>query len=425
LPAVAASGASWFDGAGLGLFVHWGHSSAAGRELSWPMVGGGPTLPHSGECTVAEYFSSVARFSPAPGAAREWCAAARRAGARYAVLTTRHHDGFALWPSAHSSLSVSDAAYDGDLVAEFVEAARAEGLRVGFYLSLSDWHHPDYPAFTDENRPYAFIAYPRPEPAAWARYVDDLFGQVRELLTGYGTIDVLWFDGGWERSPEEWRAAELEALIRELQPDILLNDRLPSVGDYTTPEQFVPPTAPEGRWEACLTMNQSWGWVPDDLDYKSERHLVHALVETVGRGGNLLLNVGPRGDGSLAPIQAGRLAAVGRWMDRHAEAVHDTEPGLAPWQWYGPSTRRGQRIYLFCVQRPYATATVRGVPIRRVARVIDLGSGEDLAWTTRSSVLDELFSADPDGELEIEVPERLLDPFATVLAIDITPASGA
>jgi alpha-L-fucosidase len=416
-------GGQWFDGAGLGLFVHWSHCSAAGRELSWPLVGGGPVLPHSGEATVDEYYSSVAGFSPAPGAARQWCAAARAAGARYAVLTTRHHDGFALWPSAHASLTVADSAYDGDLVAEFVDACRAEDLRVGFYLSLSDWHHPDYPAFTDDDRPYAFIAYRRPEPEAWARYVDDLFGQVRELLTGYGTVDVLWFDGGWERTAEEWRAAELEALIRELQPGILLNERLPGVGDYTTPEQFVPPTPPEGRWETCLTMNESWGWVPGDLDYKSERDLVRALVETVGRGGNLLLNVGPRGDGSLAPAQAGRLAGVGRWMDWNGEAVHDTEPGLEPWQWDGPSTRSGERVYLFCVQRPYATTTVRGVPVRRVERVTHLASGEELRSTSRCSVLDDLFNADPHGELTVEVPERLIDPLCTVLALDVSPST--
>jgi alpha-L-fucosidase len=406
----------WFDGAGLGLFVHWTHSSVAGRELSWPLVGGGPSLPHSGECTVAEYYASVDAFDPSPGAPAEWCAAARAAGARYAVLTTRHHDGYALWPSAHASLRSSR-----DLVGEFVDACRAEDLRVGFYLSLSDWHHPDYPAFTDEMRPYAFIAYPRPEPEAWARYVDDLFGQVRELLTGYGPVAVLWFDGGWERTPDEWRATELEALIRQLQPDILLNERLPSVGDYTTPEQFVPPAPPEGRWETCLTMNESWGWVPADTDYKSPRALVHALCETVGRGGNLLLNVGPRGDGSLPPIQADRLAALARWMDRNGEAVHDTGPGLEPWQWYGPSTRRGDRTYLFCVQRPYDTVTVRGLPVRRVERVIEVGSGQELGWTSRCSILDDLFNADPQGEITIEVPEALVDPLATVLALDLGP----
>ena len=419
---VGDEGKDWFHGAGLGLFVHWTHSSAAGRELSWPLVGGGPVLPHSGEATVEEYYASVTDFSPSPGAAREWCTAAAAAGARYAVLTTRHHDGYALWPSAHTSLGVRDSGIDRDLVAEFVDACRSEGLRVGFYLSLSDWHHPDYPAFRDEDRPYPFIAYPRPEPEVWARYVDDLFGQVRELLTDYGEIAVLWFDGGWERGATEWKAAELESLIRELQPDILLNERLPSVADYTTPEQFVPPTAPEGRWETCLTMNESWGYVPDDEDWKSARDLVHALCETVGKGGNLLLNVGPRADGSLDPTEASRLSAVADWMDRYGSAVHDVEAGLEPWQWYGPSTRQGDRVHLMCVQRPYDSVTVRGIPTKRVERVIDLATGKELEWTTRCSVLDELFNSDPHGEVRIDVPEAVVDDLATVLALDLSPA---
>ena len=284
-------------------------------------------------------------------------------------------------PAPTPASACADSGIDRDLVAEFVDACRSEGLRVGFYLSLSDWHHPDYPAFRDEDRPYPFIAYPRPEPEVWARYVDDLFGQVRELLTDYGEIAVLWFDGGWERAATEWKAAELEALIRELQPDILLNERLPSVADYTTPEQFVPPTAPEGRWETCLTMNESWGYVPDDEDWKSARDLVHALCETVGKGGNLLLNVGPRGDGSLDPTEASRLSAVADWMDRYGSAVHDVEAGLEPWQWYGPSTRQGDRVHLMCVQRPYDSVTVRGIPTKRVERVIDLATGKELEWT--------------------------------------------
>ncbi len=412
---------SWFDGAGLGMFVHWTHCSVAGRELSWPLVGGTPALPNSGECTVAAYYATVADFAPAPGAAREWCAAAAAAGARYAVLTTKHHDGYALWPSEHASLTVRDSGIDRDLVAEFVDACRAEGLKVGFYLSLSDWHHPDYPAFRDEDRPYLLIAYPRPDPEAWARYLDDLFGQVRELLTGYGEVSVLWFDGGWERSPAEWRAAELEALIRELQPGILLNERLPSVGDYTTPEQFVPPTPPDGRWETCLTMNESWGFVPDDHDWKSGRDLVHALAETVGKGGNLLLNVSPRADGSLDPEEATRLAIVAGWMERHGSAVHDVEPGLEPWQWYGPSTRRGDRHHLICVQRPYDAVTVRGIPIRRIEAITELATGTELAYTTRCSVLDGLLNADPHGEARIEVPEHLIDEHATVIALDLRP----
>ena len=170
-----------------------------------------------------------------------------------------------------------------------------------------------------------------------------------------------------------------------------------------------------------MTMNESWGHVPEDEDWKTERDLVHALCETVGKGGNLLLNVGPRGDGSLEPTEASHLAAVAGWMERHASAIHDVEPGLEPWQWYGPSTRRGDRVFLMCVQRPYDAVTVRGVPIKRIERIVDLASGTELAFTTRCAVLDELLNSDPHGEARILVPADLVDDLATVFSMDIRP----
>ena len=297
-----------------------------------------------------------------------------------------------------------------DLVREFVEACRTEGLRVGLYYSLSDWHHPDYPAWRDEDRPYPYIAYPRPEPAAWERYREYLRGQLTDLLSNYGQIDELWFDGQWERTPDLWDADELRELVRLLQPECLVNDRLPGQGDFETPEQFVPPTPPEGRWEACQTMNASWGWNVDDPDYKPARELVHTLCETVGRGGNLLLNVGPTGDGSLPPEQQERLEALAEWMNGHAQAIHDTAPGVEAWQFYGPTTRRGQTLYLHLLMRPYDTVTVRGVPIKRVARATAVASDRELEFTTRCAILDQMLNSDPLGELIIEVPEDVIDP---------------
>lgn len=405
------------------MFVHWNHASVAGRELSWPLVGGIPVLPAStaGAVPVSEYYASVAQFCPEPGAAKQWCALAHEAGMQYAVLTTKHHDGFAMWPTATTEFSIAATPYRGDLVGEFADAARAEGLRVGLYFSLSDWHHPDYPAFTDDDRPYASVLYRRPSPEAWERFVVCMREQLRELLTGYGAIDVIWFDGGWERTAAEWRASELETAIRSWQPDILINDRLPTVGDYATPEQFVPAEPPAGRWETCLTMNRAWGYCPDDRAYKPGRALVHTLCEVAGRGGNLLLNVSPRADGSLPDEQVERLETIARWMARHREAITATRPGLASWQWYGPSTRRGDRWYAHLLMRPYDTVTVRGVPIRRVRQVVDVASGTPLHFTTRCPVLDEMLNADPIGEVVIDVPPDLVDDLTTVLALDITP----
>ena len=410
---------SWFAGARLGLFVHWGHGSRRGWELSWPLVGGIPNLPHCQDVSAETYHANAVDFAPRPHAAREWLDHARRCGMRYAVLTTKHHDGFALWPTRAADWSIARTAYGGDLVGEFVEATRAAGLRVGFYFSLADWHHPDYPAFGDVDRPYRFGLAPRPTEAQWARFHAVLSAQLRELLTQYGPIDVVWFDGGWERSSEQWRTMELVAMIRELQPGIVLNDRLPGAGDYDTPEQFIPPEPPGRAWETCLTMNESWAWNPDDHDYKSPRALVHALCEVAGRGGNLLLDVGPRGDGSLPPEQTVRLETLARWMAAHGESILDTEAGLAPWQFHGPSTRRGGRVYLHCLARPYETITARGLPIRRVRAATAIGTGTRLDFTTRCPVVDQLFNADPTGEVTVRVPEAALDDLATVVALDL------
>jgi alpha-L-fucosidase len=414
---------SWFATARFGMFVHWGHSSQRGFELSWPLVGGIPILPHCQDLSVAEYHATARTFAPEPGSARGWARLARRLGMQYAILTAKHHDGFALFHSAHSDFSVAHAAYGGDIVREFVDAVRAEGLRVGLYFSLSDWHHPDYPAFTDADRPYRFGQGRQPTIAEWERYLEFMHGQVRELCTNYEAVDILWFDGGWERTSEQWRSHELRATIRTLQPNALVNDRLPGEGDFDTPEQFIPPEPPGRAWETCLTINESWAHNRDDPDFKSGRDLVHALCEVAGRGGKLLLNVGPMGDGRLAPEILERLAVVEEWMARHRESIVGTEPGLAPWQFYGPSTRRGEQIFLHLLMRPYDAVTVRGVPVRRVRGVRALGNGASLPWTSRVAVVDRLFNTDPLGELRITVPETAIDPCATVIAIDFAAAT--
>jgi alpha-L-fucosidase len=238
------------------------------------------------------------------------------------------------------------------------------------------------------------------------------------LLTRYGPVDVLWFDGGWERP--DWKAKELRALIAELAPDCLVNDRLPGYGDFTTPEQFVPPQPPPGRWETCMTMNHSWGYNPGDTRYKSTRHLVHTLCEVVGRGGNLLLNISPMGSGAVPPEQERRLEEVGTWLRSHREAVIGVSAGLEPWQFYGPSTRRDDRVYLHLLMKPYDTVTARGVPIKRVTAATLIPGDGALDFSTRCGVIDSL-SHDPIGEVSIRVPEDAVDPYATVIALDIAP----
>ena len=414
---------TWFDEARFGMFVHWDHASQQGLEISWPLVGGSFALPLCQSVTVEQYHASAATFDP-----REWdpkalARRARRAGMRYVVFTAKHHSGYAMFHTRHSRLSIEHSPYGRDIVGELVEALREEGLRVGLYFSLSDWSHPDYPAFTEDMKPYRIgQSPPFPGPERWERFLADMFGQIRELLTNYGKIDILWFDGGWERSAAQWKASELDTMIRTLQPEILLNDRLPGVGDYDTPEQFVPAQPLWRRWETCMTMNESWGWNPGDTSWKSSRRLIHTLCEVAGKSGNLLLNVSPTGSGAIPPAELERLDAIGAWMERHGESIVATTQGLDPWQFYGPSTRSGGRIYCHLLMRPYDAVTVRGIPVRRIEAVRLLGSDARLRWSSRTGIIEGL-SPDPDGELTIEIPPDATDEHATVIAIDVRSAS--
>ena len=408
----------WFEPARFGLFVHWGPWAKAGWEASWPLVGGVVTLPLGQDIPAETYHANAEGWRPDPAAPEAWVAAAAAAGMRYAVLTTRHHDGFALWPSRHGGHGVARTAPGVDIVGAFVAACRRHGLKVGLYYSLPDWHHPTYPAFTDEMRPYVFGEYPAPTKNGLAQYQAYLRGQITELLTDYGPIDTIWFDGAWERSTEMWDADGLHRLIRDLQPDILINDRLPGHGDFATPEQFVPPEPPDEPWETCLTMNRSWGFNTEDDQYKSPAALIHTLCEVAGRGGNLLLNIGPDGDGRIPPPQADRLSEFRRWMGRHADSIVDTKPGLQPWQFHGPTTLNGNTLYCHLLMQPVAPVSVRGVPVRHLVRVQVLGHEWSLPFEIRVPVLDELADRDGPGEVLIDVPEALRDPVATVLALE-------
>ncbi len=407
----------WFSRARFGLFVHWGLFSAKGLEPSWPLVGGSPAFPYCQQVSVGDYYGDAETWLPPIDAPREWIRLAKAAGMQYAVLTTKHHDGFSLFDSPHSAFGIGRNAPGRDLVGEFVRACRDEGLRVGLYFSLPDWHHPDYPAFTDAMRPYPFIAYPRPEPERWARFLDDMQGQLRHLLTAYGTIDLLWFDGGWERQAHEWHAEEIEALVRGLQPDIVINDRLPGVGDYPSPEQGLPQTPIEGWWETCMTMNHSWGPVEADPERKSARYLLTILADVAQGGGNLLLNVSPDGQGRLLPWQRERLETIAGWMQRHAEAVIGTERGLAPGQFYGPTTRRDRTTYLFCPMRPQESVTLRQVRGRRIESIRAVGSGRPLEFELRLSAMDRLFIQDPLVDVIIRIDDADCDDVMTVLAV--------
>lgn len=344
----------WMREARFGLFVHWGLYSVAARH-EW--VKQRERLDDSAYQRYFEFFDPD-RYDP-----RRWAELARKAGMRYAVLTTKHHEGFCLWDSALTGYKATNTPAGRDLVRPWVEAFRAEGLRVGFYHSLLDWHHPEFPIDGLHPQRDDEQAKTAAKDRDVARYTDYLHGQVRELLTGYGPIDYLFFDFSYPdrvwggKGRDAWRSEELLALVRSLQPDVVVNDRLDlGDADVVTPEQYQPAGSPADGgqlWEACQTLNGSWGYDRDNLDWKSPGLLIRMLVDGVSKDGNLLLNVGPTARGEFEPQAVDTLAAIGRWMDQHARSIHGAGPAR-----YAPPpdsryTQRGDRLYLHLFAWPF------------------------------------------------------------------------
>lgn len=411
----------WFRGAGLGLFIHWDHASQQGIEIGWPLVGGVAALP--GAAVPAEqYHSTHQTFNPTNWDPALVAKLAKEARMTYAVFTSKHCSGWASWPSKHGSRNIASSPYGkagGDILRSYVEAFRAEGIRVGVYYSLPDWGHEDYTAWKDEYLPYKFgFDSPMGTPEQWASYREYLKGQLEEILVDYGPVDLLWFDGGWERSEEQWDTADIEAHIRALSPNTLINDRLFSQGDYRTPEQWIPAQPLPEPWECCMTMNYSWAYVPDDKKFKSPYEIIRTLVEVVSRGGNLLLNIGPMGDGSVVPEERAILEQLGEWMQAHGDSVIGVEQGLEGWQFYGPSTKRGTTVYLHQLATPGESVVLRGVKIRRVKSVTNLATGQEYSFIRRAAINDTELP-DPDGEIIIDTSDGSVGGLVPVLAVDL------
>ena len=300
----------WFAEAQFGLFFHWGLYSLTGRN-EWTL--------NADSWTFAEYERLADRFTAENFDPEQWARIAVDAGARYMVLTSRHHEGFCLFDSQTTDFTAARRGARRDLIAQYVEAVRAAGLKVGLYYSLVDWRFKG-----------AWNHYRHPDSAR--AMVEQAHAQVRELLTRYGRIDLLWYDGAgcsdWEwanqgQMVEFWRARELDAMARELQPHIVINNRCGLEGDFDTPERQIEASAAGRAWESCMTVDPlSWSHVPHSPCRKSAAEIVQMMLETASGGGNLLLNTGPRPDGTLNPGEVEQILQAGRWRRCHAEAFH-------------------------------------------------------------------------------------------------------
>lgn len=380
---------TWFDEARYGMFIHWGAYAVAGR---------GEWVRNRERISQEEYVEQyVKRFRAERYDPRAWARLARAAGMKYVVLTTRHHDGFCLWDSAVSDFNAARLGPKRDLLRPFVEAVRAEGLRVGFYYSVADWHHPDYPD-----------GYARDWPTGWAdetrrqRFVDYYIAQLQELLTGYGKVDMLWYDGCIPGPLDGRRANEL---ARRLQPDILINERNGEPFDLRCSEQSL--NAKEGLWEACLTLNDNWGYHAGDAHWKTPQDVIRMLTTTARSGGNLLLNIGPRADGTVPEESVRTLTAAGQWLARNGEFLPRSERVPFSWNNCSTLTMRGQTVYLHFFTSPGETYCLAEIanPVRAV-RFVD--GGRPIRFEQRGP---RLFLHD--------LPCPLPDPIATTVAIEL------
>ncbi len=317
---------AWWSDSRFGMFIHFG--LYAEHADSWPGIPHGrysEWLMGRGVAPDAYRSTLVPRFNPAKFEAAGWVRVAKAAGMKYIVITTKHHEGFALWDSAASDYNIMHTPFGRDLLKELADACKKEGLRLGFYYSILDWYQPDYlPRRQNDPRPTA--------GADFGRYLKQMDSQLAELLGGqYGDIAVLWFDGGWEHNDKELHSEEMTRKIYAMQPGIVINDRCSLPMDFATPEQQVPDKdIPKRPWETCMTMNGSWGYKADDHNWKSAQVLVRTLVDVASKGGNFLLNVGPDGQGVIPVASVERLQAVGRWMQVNGESIYGTTASPLP-----------------------------------------------------------------------------------------------
>ena len=392
---------AWFAEAKLGIFIHWGIYAVKGVSESWSFYNN--YLPHEEYMKQAEGFTA-SKYDP-----ETWAKLIKESGARYTVITTKHHDGVALWDTQAGDLSVVKSTPAArDVLAPFVKAVRRQGLKVGFYYSLLDWSHPDYPNKTKTETRY------KDDPERWARFVRFNFAQLKELNKKWKS-DLFWFDGDWEQSAEAWNAKGIVDMLRSSNPNVIINSRIQGYGDYATPEQGVPVTRPADKyWELCMTMNDSWGYQPTDQNYKTPQMLLRTFVDCLSMGGNLLLGIGPREDGSIPDEQVAILKAFGRWIDKHKEAVYETRTGIPSEHFQGYTTLNpaGDILYLYIPYRPNGPLEIKGL-MNKVHRVWVVGNGAILPF----KVHNKNYWNDVPGNLYIDVPEQVLDENITVIAV--------
>lgn len=419
---------AWWREARFGMFVHWGlYSGLAGtwKEKAVGTRGGMEWIQNSVGADTWDYArEAVPRFRPAPEFADAWAQLAREAGCKYVVVTSKHHEGFCLFDSSVTNYDAYDL-FGRDLLGEIVEAVRAEELRIGFYHSVIDWHHPQYDYDLADQLPHPLHGRPSPNgPRDHEIYLDYLHHQAEEIMSKYGPIDVIWWDYSKEGNEGAfWRADELMSMVRRKNPEVISNNRLyhiphierddsvgrlydwkPEQGDFTTPEQTVPSTGVPGvDWEVCMTMNTTWGYSEHDTAWKAPETLLQTLIDIVSKGGNFLLNIGPKADGSIPPESVEAMRYLGRWMRVNGEAIYGTTASPFERPEWGRCTQKGDRLYLHLFEAPADGKLILPLALNEVESASVLASGAVLEMRA------------VDGGVEVSLPESLPSPIPVVV----------
>lgn len=383
---------SWYKDARFGMFIHWGLYAIPAR---------GEWVRSNEEITKEEYMKYFYEFNPQNFDPTKWAKAAKAAGMKYVVLTAKHHDGFCLFDSKYTDFKSTNTPFGRDIVKEFTDAVRKEGLKVGLYFTLLDWYHDDYPHYGDNFHPMRNNKNYTNENRDFNRYLDYMYNQVEEICTNYGKLDILWFDFSYgDMRGEKWNATKLINMVRKYQPQVIIDNRLevsgegkgslalcnptPYHGDFVSPEQIVPPegvTDIEGKpimWESCVTMNNHWGYCGTDNYFKSSDMLIKKLVECVSKGGNMLLNVGPDANGNIPEKSLEILSQIGEWMDKNHESIYNCGVSNLPKPEYGRITSNGKIKYVHIYENTIGPLPLAGFKKDDILAIRELSTGREI-----------------------------------------------
>lgn len=414
---------AWWDEAKFGMFIHWGlYSIPAGEYMGTRTPSkNAEWIMHHLQIPISEYEKYALQFNPTKYNADEWVSIAKNAGMKYIVLTSKHHDGFCLWNSKYTRYDVMDATpFKRDIIKELSEACKREGIRLCFYHSIMDWHHPDAQAINEPNYNHRDKDKVNPN---FPRYVEKyLKPQLKELMTKYGDISVMWFDGEWIPDYTTEMAKDIYNYLRNIKPDLIINNRIDKgrqgmkgmdtegkfAGDFGTPEQEIPATGVPGlKWESCMTMNDSWGYKYFDENWKSAETLIRNLIDIVSKGGNFLLNVGPTAEGLIPDASIERLQVMGNWMKVNSESIYGADPSPFEKPAWGRYSTKGNRIYAFIFDWPEEGTLI--IPeIKTVNKAWLLADPNNSALPLTSS----------ETGISIQLPTDAPDKIATVVVLE-------